>query len=124
MRRRRFEPAAPVAFAIALAGVVASSGTAARAVEPPATPRAACLVDDQVEDVLVHQGVQYLAGRFFHVRPPGTEPGAPEEVARTWFAACDAETGAVLPWNPLVDCVGGGSTCNNPRASAYDVSYG
>lgn len=86
---RFLRPALAVALFVAAAGVSAAD-------MPGNSPQAACLADSQVEDILQVDGVVYLAGRFTHVRPPGTAIGDPEEVARTWFAACDSATGAVL----------------------------
>ncbi|MGE0639848.1 MAG: hypothetical protein AB7G12_15180 [Thermoanaerobaculia bacterium] len=88
------------------------------AIEPPAIPTSACLTDGQVEDLLLHDGVLYLAGRFLKVRPPGTDPGDPGEVDRRWFAACDAASGAVLAWDPQIDCLGGGGGCTNARGQS------
>lgn len=102
--------------------LLAAAGAPAPALDPPQTPVASCLADDQVEEILVHDGVQYLAGRFTHVRPPGAPPGDPTEVERKWFAACDAATGAVLAWNPQADCVSGGSSCNQPRGMGLALS--
>lgn len=91
---------------------------------PGNAPQAACLADGQIEDILVVDGVAYLAGRFSHVRPPGSEIGGPGEVARNWFAACDAETGAILAWDPQATCeVGPFPTCNNnPRGQTLALS--
>ncbi len=80
------------------------TATAALSQLPGNAPAAACLTDGQVEDILLVDGVAYLAGRFSHVRPPGTAIGDPEEVERVWFAACDAATGAVLAWDPQAGC--------------------
>ncbi len=82
---------------------------------PANAPTPACLTDGTVHDLLLADGVVYLAGAFSHVRPPGTAIGDPEEVERLWFAACDAATGVVLAWDPQVTC--DGSTipaCANP----------
>ena len=49
-----------------------------------------------VDDVLYHQGVYYLGGRFTEV----SNWDGSGTVARAGLAACDASTGAVLPWNP------------------------
>lgn len=91
---------------------------------PGNAPLAACLADGQIEDLLEVGGVVYLAGRFTHVRPPGEVLGGPLEVARNWFAACDAKTGAVLPWDPQATCDPGPfPTCNNaPRGQTLALS--
>ena len=107
--------------------LVASSflaASAAFAQLPANAPVAACLTDGQVEDILLVDGVAYLAGRFSHVRPPGTAIGDPEEVERLWFAACDAATGAVLAWDPQVTCDAGAfPTCaSNPRGQTLALS--
>lgn len=106
---------------LAVAAFVASSVGAQL---PTNAPTAACLTDGQVEDALLFDGVAYLAGRFSHVRPPGTSIGDPEEVERVFFAACDAATGAVLPWNPQASCDPGTyATCaNNPRGQTLALS--
>ncbi|MEZ5312250.1 MAG: hypothetical protein R2862_00675 [Thermoanaerobaculia bacterium] len=90
------------------------------AIEPPAIPTSACLTDGQVEDLLLHDGVLYLAGRFLKVRPPGTDPGDPGEVDRRWFAACDAASGAVLAhWDPQIDCLAAAAAAPAPAARAW-----
>ncbi len=100
-------------------------GSVAEALEPPTNePAAACLADGQVEDILLVDGVGYLAGRFTHVRPPGAASGGPEEVARQWFAACDAATGAVLDWDPQVTCDAGvfPACSSNPRGQTLALA--
>jgi hypothetical protein len=99
---------------------LAWGGGPAAAEWPAEVPAASCLTDGQVNDILALEGVFYLAGAFSHVRPPGTEAGGPEEEERRWFAACDAATGAVLPWDPLVDCTEG--NCTNADGRALAVS--
>lgn len=86
--------------------LLAPAAPAAFAQLPPDAPAAACLADGTVHDLLVVDGVVYLAGAFSHVRPPGAAIGDPEEVERLWFAACDAATGAVLAWDPQATCDG------------------
>lgn len=105
-----------------LLATTAVGGSAAEM--PGSAPQVACLADGQVEDILLADGVAYLAGRFTHVRPPGTAIGDPEEVARNWFAACDATTGAVLAWDPLATCDPGPfPTCaSNPRGQTLALS--
>ncbi len=91
---------------------------------PSNAPGVGCLTDGQVEDLLLVDGVVYLAGRFTHVRPPGEVIGGPLEVARNWFAACDAATGAVLGWDPQATCDPGTyATCsNNPRGQTLALA--
>ena len=91
---------------------------------PGNAPGLACLTDGQVEDILLVDGIVYLAGRFTHVRPPGTEIGGPEEVARNWFAACDAASGAVAAWDPQATCdaVTFPTCASNPRGQTLALS--
>ena len=49
-----------------------------------------------VDEVLYHNGVYYLGGRFSHV----SNWDGSGTVARPGLAACNASTGEVLPWNP------------------------
>lgn len=107
-----------LAIALIVLPAPAFAGTAE---PPPAEPAAICLADGQVEDVLVHAGSVYLAGRFEKVRPPGEVIGGPGEVARRWFAACDLATGAVLPWNPGADCLAPAS-CVNVRGQTLALA--
>jgi hypothetical protein len=81
------------------------------------------LADDRVEDVLVVGNAIYLAGRFLNLRPPGTDPGDPSEEPRRWFGACDLVTGAVLPWNPEVDCLAP-SNCTTARGQTLALAPG
>lgn len=91
---------------------------------PGNAPQTTCLADGQIEDILVVDGVVYLAGRFQKVRPPGEVIGGPLEVARNWFAACDAATGAVLAWDPQATCDPGPfpSCSNGPRGQTLALS--
>lgn len=107
--------------ALLLALLVASPSSAQLPLDAPTT---ACLTDGRVFDLLLHDGVVYLAGQFSHVRPPGTEPGSGEEVVRLWFAACDAATGAVLAWDPQVACDPGISNCNNADGRTVALAAG
>ncbi len=111
---------------VALGIVVSSLSRAANAAGemPVNTPTAACLADGQVEDILLVDGIAYLAGRFTHVRPPGAASGGPEERPRQFFAACDAATGAVLDWDPHVTCDAGTfpSCASNPRGQTLALS--
>jgi hypothetical protein len=115
----------PLLSLLALPAAAATAGGTSLGEMPGNAPRPACLADGQVEDILLVDGVAYLAGRFTHVRPPGTEIGGPGEVARTWFAACDAATGAVLAWDPQATCDPGPfPTCaNNPRGQTLALSF-
>ncbi len=91
---------------------------------PANAPTAACLTDGTVHDLLLADGVVYLAGAFSHVRPPGTAIGDPAEVERLWFAACDAATGAVLAWDPQATCDSDlyPSCASNPRGQTLALS--
>ncbi|MCB1009484.1 MAG: hypothetical protein KDB94_11390 [Acidobacteria bacterium] len=111
------------ASALVVAGAFAGASTAVAAL-PTNAPATACLTDGQVEDVLLLDGVAYLAGRFSHVRPPGAAIGDPEEVERIFFAACDAATGTVLAWNPQATCDAATyPVCaNNPRGQTIALS--
>jgi hypothetical protein len=111
----------PAPLLLLLAAIAAAAPAAQM---PGNSPQAACLADGQVEDVLLVDGVAYLAGRFQNVRPPGEVIGGPLEVPRNWFAACDAKTGAVLAWNPQATCDPGPfPTCsNNPRGQTLALS--
>ncbi len=128
MRTRYDARGALLRCALGLSTVAAFAsvpGSVAEAANPPTNqPAAACLADGQVEDILQVDGVAYLAGRFTHVRPPGAASGGPEEVARQWFAACDAATGAVLDWNPQVTCDAGTfpSCSSNPRGQTLALA--
>ncbi len=109
-------------------GMVCAFGTAGAvspvsAQAPPQSPVATCLADGQVEDALILGDVVYLAGRFEHLRPPGTLPGDPTEVARRWFGACDLDSGAVLPWNPQADCLAP-ANCTNVRGQSLALAPG
>jgi len=103
---------------------LAAAGAAELPELPPSAPVAACQTDGQVEDILLVDGVAYLAGRFTHVRPPGEVIGGPLEVARNWFAACDAESGAVLAWDPQATCDPAtyGTCANNPRGQTLALA--
>ncbi len=57
-----------------------------------------CQVDGTVWDLLYRDGVWFVAGKFEYARPAGAAPGV-GEVLRRGLAACDALTGAVLPWD-------------------------
>jgi hypothetical protein len=113
-----------VSAAFRLLVASALTGASAAASLPPSAPSIACLTDERVEDVLVVGETVFLAGRFAHVRPPGTGPGDPEEVARLWFAACDARTGAVLGWDPQVTCdpVAFPTCANGPRGQTLALA--
>ncbi len=104
--------------------LAALSGAAPAAQMPGNAPLAACLADGQIEDILLVDGIAYLAGRFTHVRPPGEVIGGPLEVPRNWFAACDAATGAVLAWDPQATCDAGAfPTCaNGPRGQTLALA--
>lgn len=104
--------------------LAATAGVLSAAQMPGNAPQVACLADGQIEDILLVEGVAYLAGRFANVRPPGEVIGGPQEVARNWFAACDAATGAVLAWNPQAECDPGPfPTCSsNPRGQTLALS--
>ena len=110
------------ALALLLLGLIPGGAPAAQM--PGNAPQAACLADGQIEDILLVDGVAYLAGRFQNVRPPGEVIGGPLEVARPWFAACDAATGAVLAWDPQATCDPGPfPTCSsNPRGQTLALS--
>ena len=111
-------------LSLLLCAAFADSGPLIAAQMPGNAPQAACLADGQVEDILVVDGVAYLAGRFQNVRPPGEVIGGPLEVARNWFAACDVATGAVLAWNPQATCDTGPfpSCANEPRGQTLALS--
>jgi Domain of unknown function (DUF5122) beta-propeller len=53
-----------------------------------------------VRAITFANGVMYVGGQFTSVRPPGTAAGTGHDVARSNLAAFDAQTGALLPWNP------------------------
>ncbi|HEU0195471.1 MAG TPA: PQQ-binding-like beta-propeller repeat protein [Gaiellales bacterium] len=57
----------------------------------------------RVYAIAISGDVAYLGGTFTAVRPAGTSPGGPGEVARSRAAAVNLDTGAVLPWDPDVD---------------------
>src|SRR5690606_34948939 len=114
-------PAPSPSLVLSLLAVASVPALAGLPVHQPAT---ACLTDGTVHDLLLVDGVVYLAGAFSHVRPPGAAIGDPGEVERLWFAACDAATGAVLAWNPQATCDGTlYTTCNNsPRGQTLALS--
>lgn len=114
----------PVLLSALVFSLVTAISAAALGELPADAPAAACLADGTVHDLLLVDGVVYLAGAFSHVRPPGAAIGDPEEVERLWFAACDAATGAVLTWNPQATCDGAlYPTCNNnPRGQTLALS--
>ncbi|MEO8277406.1 MAG: hypothetical protein ABI639_14425 [Thermoanaerobaculia bacterium] len=121
---RRF-PVAVFSGVLFLSGLLpGSSATLLAAPAIPGAPSPICLTDGQVEDLQVVNGTLFLAGRFTHVRPPGALPGDPSEVARKWFAACNAATGAVLAWDPQIDCVGGTGPCTNARGQTIALAPG
>ena len=68
---------------------------------PPPIPSLTCQANNWVDDLLIHDGVIYFSGIFTSVRPPGAAPGS-GEVMRTGLAACNATTGAILSWGPLL----------------------
>lgn len=80
---------------------------------PPPPPAAARTVGDAPAPVwqtdgrvreIIRVGDQlWLAGDFRRIRPPGTTPGHPQEVARRGVAVLDATTGAPLPLDPRLD---------------------
>lgn len=74
---------------------------AASATPPPLPTMVgdACSVEGIVYDVLHRDGVFYLAGDFWAVRP-APETSDRGRMARRNLAACDASTGEVLPWYP------------------------
>ncbi|QXJ24407.1 hypothetical protein AGRA3207_005726 [Actinomadura graeca] len=45
----------------------------------------------------------YVGGNFDHIRPPGTNPGDPQEQPRRNLAAFNAATGLPLAWAPTVE---------------------
>ena len=108
---------------IAFAAALALAAGAAIAQVPPEIPSPACLTDGRIEDALIVGDTVFLAGRFTHVRPPGTDPGDPQEVARNWFAACDLASGAPLAWNPQVACQAPAS-CTNARGETLAMAPG
>ncbi len=69
----------------------------ARAIEGPLPSNVASSwqTNGQVTAIAVAGGIVYVGGRFTSVRPPG-KPAGTEEVARTYLAAFDASTGALL----------------------------
>jgi len=62
------------------------------------TPDATWQTDGRVRAVTYAHGVVYLGGSFTHVSPPG----GGSSVVRNHAAAFDADTGALLGWNPNV----------------------
>ncbi|MFI0443923.1 hypothetical protein [Actinomadura sp. 6N118] len=63
--------------------------------------------------------VVYVGGNFDFIRPPGTNPGDPQQLARKNLAAFNAATGEPLPWNPTVD--GTPFTDPNPQNECDDL---
>jgi hypothetical protein len=63
------------------------------------TPDASWQTDGRVRAVTYAHGVVYLGGSFTHVFPPG----GGSSVVRNHAAAFDADTGALLRWNPNVN---------------------
>jgi outer membrane protein assembly factor BamB len=59
--------------------------------------------DGRVYAIAISGDVAYLGGTFTSVRPAGTSPGGPGEVARSHAAAVNLDTGAILPWDPHAD---------------------
>ncbi|MBA2578225.1 MAG: delta-60 repeat domain-containing protein [Euzebyaceae bacterium] len=66
----------------------------------PTVLHPSCQTDGVVYDVIYADGTFYLGGTFTSVGPPGAEPGGTVFASREGIAACDADTGAVLPWYP------------------------
>jgi Concanavalin A-like lectin/glucanases superfamily len=58
--------------------------------------------NDTVWALAAANGVVYVGGQFTTVRPPG-DPTGPAEVARTYLAAFDSGTGALLSFNHTLD---------------------
>lgn len=75
---------------------MAGSGAAANRYPPDRS----CQTNGVVRSILYSNGVAYLGGDFSQVAPAGVAMGATGTVARAHLAACDQQTGAILPWNP------------------------
>ncbi|MEM7118581.1 MAG: delta-60 repeat domain-containing protein [Chloroflexota bacterium] len=72
----------------------------------------ACQTNGHVWEVLYHDGVYFVGGAFTAVRPAGEASGGPNEVVRRGLAACDAQSGEVLSWNPEL---------NHPDPSTVEI---
>lgn len=62
-----------------------------------------CQTNGLVWEVLVHDDIYFIGGAFTAVRPAGEPQGSPNEVARRGLAACNATTGDILSWDPVLD---------------------
>lgn len=83
-----------VSLALALSPLPAS---AALSEDPDPT----CQVNGRVTDILYVGNTVYMVGSFTQARPAQGLPGSP--VTRNRAAACNAQTGALLDWNPNLD---------------------
>lgn len=96
--------AVTAASALALAGLtllpvlgVSAPATAAGLDQAiSGVPSAMWQTDASVDALAVSNGIVYAGGTFTHVRPPGTAVGDPAEVSRTYVAAFNASTGALV----------------------------
>ena len=67
---------------------------------PPSAPSAMCQTNGTIWDIASRGDTLYLAGIFTQVRPAGTPLGDPASQDRNGLAACDANTGAILAFDP------------------------
>ncbi|HQX11618.1 MAG TPA: alkaline phosphatase family protein [Thermoflexales bacterium] len=67
---------------------------------PPSAPSAMCQTNGTIWDIAARGDTLYLAGIFTQVRPAGTPLGDPASQDRNGLAACDANTGAILAFDP------------------------
>jgi len=94
--------AVPLLALALLAAAPAAHGAPAASVVG-VNPVPSVQTDGRVYAIAISGDVAYLGGSFTHVRPAGTSPGGPGEVARSHAAAVNLDSGAILPWDPDAD---------------------
>ena len=67
---------------------------------PPGAPDPMCQTNGAIWDIAARGNTLYLAGIFTQVRPAGAPLGDPASQDRNGLAACDANTGAILAFDP------------------------
>ena len=85
---------------LAVAGLAFAATSATALAALTTTVESSYQTNGTVHTLIRSGGVVYLGGAFTSVRASGDPLGAPSEMPRNHLAAFDANTGALLPWNP------------------------